>query len=64
MKPDRNRMILELPVAIQMAIRLRAVKEGVTTGEVVARAVMVSFPDDFKQATVELAKRKTKCPSP
>jgi hypothetical protein len=43
-------MILDLPVEIQMAIKLRAVKDGVTTGGVVDRAIREVFPADVMEA--------------
>lgn len=57
MPTDRNRMILDIPAEIQMAIRLRAVKSGITTGEVVEAAVIEMFPEDVAQARTELALR-------
>lgn len=52
-------MIVELPPEVQMAIRLRAVKAGMTTGEVVAEAVRLTFPADVEEAkTEETARRK------
>ena len=41
-KGKTNRMILELPEDIQMAIRLRAVKNNEKTGQVVADAIQKS----------------------
>lgn len=42
------RMILDLPQDVQMAIRLRAVKDDKKTGEVVAAAMRLAFPDDIQ----------------
>ena len=43
-------MILDLPKDVQMAIRLRAVKDGCTTGEVVERAVRQTYLNDVREA--------------
>jgi hypothetical protein len=48
--PQRSRMIVDLPADIQMAIRLRAVKTGKTTGEVVAEAICSLFAEDVAEA--------------
>ena len=50
MEIKRSRMILDLPPDVQMAIRLRAVKDGCTTGEVVERAVRQTYPVDVREA--------------
>ncbi len=47
---DRARMILELPDDIQMAVRLRAVKNQTTNGEVIERAIEEVFPKDLAEA--------------
>ena len=47
---NRSRMIVDLPRDVQMSIRLRAVKNGWTTGEVVACAIKQAFPDDIIEA--------------
>jgi uncharacterized Fe-S cluster-containing radical SAM superfamily enzyme len=46
----RSRMIFDLPFDIQMAIKLRAVKDNCTTGEVVAKAVEKVIPIELEEA--------------
>ena len=46
----RSRMIVDVTPEIQMAIRLRAIKEGWTTGDVVAMAIRLRFPQDVDEA--------------
>lgn len=46
----RSRMILDIPPEVQMAIKLRAVKNGWTTGEVVAEAMWHRFTSDMEDA--------------
>lgn len=43
-------MIVDVPIEVQMAIRLRAVKAGISTGEVVAIAIRERFPHDLQEA--------------
>lgn len=43
-------MIFELPPAVQLAIKLRAIKDGKTTGQVVEAAIRIVHPDDWKEA--------------
>lgn len=50
MKPIRNRMIVDVPVEVQMAIKLRAIKSQITMGEVVEQAIKHTYPDDLKEA--------------
>lgn len=57
-KLERIRMILELTVDVQMAIKLRAVKTGKTTGEVVTEAVQSMYSQDVKDAKCALAEVK------
>lgn len=54
MKATRTRMIVDLPLDIQMAIRLRAVKNGVKTGDIVAEAIRTAFPEDVREAVIEM----------
>lgn len=49
----RRRVIYDLPRDIQMAIRLRAVKDGVTNGQVIARAIELAFWNELGQAKKE-----------
>ena len=58
MRPGKRlRMILELSQVDQLAIRLRALKSGKTTTQVVAEAVEVTFPEDVKEARSVRANR-------
>jgi hypothetical protein len=56
----RNRMILDLPPEVQKAVKLRAVKNGCTTGEVIADAVKRVFPADVTEAEEVLKERERK----
>ena len=53
-----NRMLYELPEEIHMAIRLRAIKDGIKNGEVFRRAMEIAFPDDVAEAKKELKKKE------
>lgn len=57
-EPERPRMILDLPPEVQMAIKLRAVKDDCTTGTVVAAAIAQVFPADLAEARNVLATRR------
>jgi hypothetical protein len=57
-RTDRNRMIFALPPEVQLAIRIRATKDGVTTGEVVRRAVLLTWKADVIEARAILLERK------
>jgi hypothetical protein len=52
------RMIFDLPLEIQMAIKIRAVKSGCTTGDVVADAVTEWFAEDVAEAKRVLTDEK------
>jgi hypothetical protein len=52
---ERNRMIVDLPAEVQMAIKLRAVKGDMTTGAVVSEAVKQVFGRDIDEAKAALA---------
>ena len=56
---NRKRMIFDLPEHIQMAIRLRAIKDQCTTTEVVRTAIETIFPEDVEQAEKALEERAT-----
>jgi len=56
---SRGRMIFDLPKYVQMAIRLRAIKSGIRTGEVISEAVRLTFPDEVAEAS-KLAGSRTK----
>lgn len=60
---ERNRMIVDLPSEVQMAIRLRAVKNNATTGDVVAEAVQNTFASDMAEAKAVLADKQQTKPS-
>lgn len=47
-------MIFDLPFDVQMAIKLRAVKDRCTTGEAVSKAVQISFAIELEQAREEI----------
>lgn len=53
-----KRMIFDLPDDVQMAIRLRAVKDRMTTGEVVSHAIERTFGEDIQEARALLAERE------
>jgi hypothetical protein len=55
---DRARMIFDLPSDVQMAIRLRAVKNAMTTGDVVSEAIQQAFGDDLTEARTVLADQR------
>jgi hypothetical protein len=57
---ERNRMILELPSEVQMAIKLRAVKCSTTTGAVVSEAVQTAFGKYVEEARAALAEQQHK----
>lgn len=50
MSASRTRMILEISPHIQMAIRLRAIKDDCTTGDVVTKAMEHYFKPDVDEA--------------
>lgn len=52
---ERNRMIVDIPLEVQMAIKIRALKNNVTTGEIVSEAVKKMFPKDLHEAKAALA---------
>ncbi len=58
MKAKRKRMIFDLPDYVRMAIKLRSIKNNLTTGEVVAAAIEQSFPRDVESAHIELEKQR------
>ncbi len=58
MRPERNRMMLDVLKEIQLAIRLRATKENTTTGVIVCRAVESLFPNEIKEAREILLKKE------
>ena len=60
-KAERNRMMIDLPPEVQMAIRIRAAKSHATTGAVVCEAIEKVFGkyiQEAKAALVELNGKK------
>lgn len=53
------RFIFDVTPEVQMAIRLAALKRGITTGEVVAAAVEANYPDDVAAARTVRAAEPT-----
>lgn len=60
MANDRNRMIVEILPEVQLAIKLRGVQNGVTTGYVVTEAMQRAFGEYIEEAKASLAKRQQK----
>lgn len=46
----RERMIVALPPEIRLAVKLRAIKLKVKTGDVVAEAIRATFPAEIAEA--------------
>jgi hypothetical protein len=61
---ERGRMIFDLPSDVQMAIKIKAVKSSMTTGEVVCEAVMKVFQGYLEEAKVALSEQKKPSPKP
>jgi hypothetical protein len=57
-EPKRSRMILDLPVEVQIAIKLQAAKRRVKTGAVIEAAVNEVYADDVQEAKTHLAAEK------
>jgi hypothetical protein len=53
-------MIVEVTPEIQMAIRIAAVKQQKTTGQIVEHAMRFSFPADIRDAEKAIAAAKVK----
>jgi hypothetical protein len=53
-----GRMIFDLTPEIQKAIKLRAVKSDMTTGEVVSAAIKAAFGKDLEEARQVLGEAK------
>jgi hypothetical protein len=51
-------MIVDVPSDVQMAIKLRAIKGGMTTGAVVCEAVQKVFATELEEAKIALATQK------
>ena len=54
---ERKRMIFDVLPEVQIAIKLRAIKNRCTTGEIISKAVELAFPDDIKEAREALKTR-------
>ena len=54
---ERNRMIVDLPPDVQLAIRIKAVKSNTTTGDVVCEAVQQTFSKYIEEAREALAEQ-------
>lgn len=59
---DRPRMIADIPTHVQMAIRLRAVKESVSTGDIIAKAVEHLYAQEIAEATAVLSEKSAHPP--
>lgn len=57
---NRTRMIVDVPRDVQMAIKLRAVKNDWTTGDVVVAAIYHTYPVDVREAREELGMEQVK----
>ena len=55
-----ERMIVNIPPEIQMAIRLRAIKNDWSTGQVVEAAIMEAYSDDVEEALDTIKQTKAK----
>ena len=55
---DRNRMIIDLPSEVQMAIKIKAVKSNTTTGAVVSEAMHQTFASFIEEARAALAENQ------
>jgi hypothetical protein len=53
-------MIVDIPPEIQMAIRLRGVKAGLTTGAVVEEAIKLAYASTVAQAKKVLKEREAR----
>ena len=60
---ERNRMIVDIPSEVQLAIKLRAVKSNTTTGAVVCEAVNHAFAKDVEEAKAALAEQHSSKPT-
>ena len=56
--PERSRMIFDLPADVQMAIKIKAVKSGMTTGEVVCEAFGQVFGNYLEEARLALSEQQ------
>jgi hypothetical protein len=55
---ERGRMIFDLPSDVQMAIKIKAVKSSMTTGEVVAEAIKEMYGVYLEEAKIALSELK------
>lgn len=55
-----NRMMVDIPEDVQLAVRLRSLKEGIAIGKVVEDALREVYDDDIEEAKVVISNRKKK----
>jgi len=53
-------MIIDLPDYLQMAVRLRAVKTGLTTGNIIGMAIENTYRNEIAEAQRYIAVRKAR----
>lgn len=58
-KRERKRMIFDLPAYMQMAIRLRAIKNQEATSDTLCKAMEAAFPKDVEEAKAALEGKMT-----
>lgn len=58
MEERGERMVVALPLEIQLAIKLRARKNHCRTGDVVKAAIRATFPNDIIEALDEMEEAK------
>lgn len=54
----RQRMMVDLSEVYQMALRLRALKEGISIAEALQNAVGFIYPQEVKEAAKYISQRK------
>jgi hypothetical protein len=57
-KAQRHRMIFDLPPDLQLAVRLRALKNSTTTTNVICEALQNSFRADVDEARAVIAEQR------
>ena len=55
---ERSRVVLELPLDVELAIRLRVAKTKTKPWEVVSAAIEKAYEDDIAEARRELARQR------
>lgn len=56
--PRHPRISIDLPPEVHLAIRVRAEKDGVKNGAIVARAMRQAYHRDIEEARIELDGQK------